>query len=114
LSGQASNQTAIQAEIFLPQNARPNEAQLRDQAIADLGRILRFAPDEVTAAEIRCYPHSYVVSDLARAPAVRLIRDWLRTQRIVTAGLFGEWHYVWSDRAYASGRNLAQTLLAAP
>ena len=114
LSGQASNQTAIQAEIFLPQNARPNEAQLRDQAIADLGRILRFAPDEVTAAEIRCYPLSYVVSDLARAPAVRLMRDWLRTQRIVTAGLFGEWHYVWSDRAYASGRNLAQTLLAAP
>ena len=113
LSGQEGHQTALQAEIFVPQQERPNEAALLEKAVADLGRLLRFTPDQVAAAEIRCYPHSYVVSDLARAPAVRLIRDWLRTHRITTAGLFGEWQYMWSDRAYASGRELAHTLLAA-
>jgi protoporphyrinogen oxidase len=109
LSGQASNQTAIQAEIFLPQNARPNEAQLRDRALADLGRILDFGPGEVAAAEICTYPVSYVVSDLHRAAAVRHVRDWLRGRGIETTGLFGEWRYVWSDRAYADGRTLAQS-----
>ena len=110
LSGEESNRTAIQAEVFLPAAARPDEAALRDGTVADMGRMLKFSAGEVVAAEIRCYPYSYVVSDLARAPAVRRIRDWLRSQAIETAGLFGNWEYVWSDRAFAGGRALAQAL----
>ncbi len=112
LSGDRSDQTAIQAEIFLPQHARPDEDKLCSKALADLGRILNFSPKDVIAAEIRCYPYSYVVSDLARAPSVQLVRDWLRTQKIETAGLFGAWQYVWSDRAFAGGRDLARQLQA--
>jgi protoporphyrinogen oxidase len=114
LAGEAGATTAIQAEIFMPGDARPDEESLRDRAVADMGRLLGFAPGEVAAAEIRCYPYSYVVSDLARAPAVAQVRGWLREQGIETAGLFGAWHYLWSDRAYASGQALAQALGARP
>ena len=64
----------------------------------------------MAAAEIRGYPVSYVVSDLHRAAAVRHVRDWLRGRGIETTGLFGEWRYVWSDRAYAGGRALAAAM----
>jgi protoporphyrinogen oxidase len=110
LSGEASDLTAVQAEIFLPGDARPDEETLRDQAVADMGRLLMFEAADVVAAEIRGYSHSYVVSDLNRAPAVALVREWLHSQGIETAGLFGNWHYVWSDRAYASGQTLAHNM----
>ena len=114
LSGERNGCTAIQAEIFLPPAARPDEAALMEKALADLGRLLKFPASAVLAAEIRAYPLSYVVSDLARAAAVRRVRDWLRGRGIETAGLFGNWEYVWSDRAFAGGRALAQALAAVP
>ncbi|NCD23513.1 MAG: hypothetical protein EOL90_11330 [Spartobacteria bacterium] len=110
LSGERNGRTAIQAEIFLPQAARPDESALLEKALADLGRLLKFPASAVRAAEIRAYPLSYVVSDLARGPAVRRVRDWLRGRGIETTGLFGAWEYVWSDRAFAGGRALAQAL----
>ena len=114
LSGEQNGRTAIQAEIFAPGNARPGETALREQAVVDLGRLLKFPASAVLAAEICAYPMSYVVSDLDRAAAVRHVRDWLRGRGIETTGLFGAWEYVWSDRAFAGGRALAQALAAAP
>ena len=110
LSGGQNGRTAIQAEIFLPSAARPDEGALLEKALADLGRLLKFPKSAILAAEIRTYPLSYVVSDLDRAAAVRRVRDWLRGRGIETAGLFGAWEYVWSDRAFAGGRALAQAL----
>ena len=110
LSGERNGRTAIQAEIFVPGEARPDEHALREKALADLGRLLKFSASEVIALEIRAYPASYVVSDLDRAAAVRHVRDWLRGRGIETAGLFGAWEYVWSDRAFAAGRALAANL----
>ena len=110
LSGERNGRTAIQAEIFVPGAARPDENALREQAVADLGRLLKYSASNVISSEIRAYPESYVVSDLARASAVRHVRDWLRGRGIETTGLFGAWEYVWSDRAFAGGRALAQTL----
>lgn len=110
LSGEQNGRTAIQAEIFRPQSASPDESALLEKAVADLGRLLKFPASAVLAAEIRAYPLSYVVSDLDRAAAVRHVRDWLRNRGIETTGLFGAWEYVWSDRAFAGGRALAQAL----
>ena len=113
LMGADEGRTAVQAEIFVPADARPNEEDLRERALADMGRLLGFARAEVSAAEIRCYPTSYVVSDLNRAAAAAHVRGWLRERGIETAGLFGNWFYVWSDRAYAQGRDLALAMAEA-
>ncbi len=114
LSGECIGRTPIQAEVFLPQSARPNEEALLEKAMADLGRLLKFPASAVIAAEIRHYSRSYVVSDLDRAAAVRHVRDWLRGRGIETTGLFGSWEYIWSDRAFAGGRALAQALREKP
>ncbi len=110
LSGLHRAQTAIQAEIFVPGDARPDEEAMRDRALADLACLLKFSEPDVLAVEIRCMPFSYVVSDLNRAGAVSHVRDWLSLQGIETAGLFGNWAYIWSDRAYASGRDAAKAM----
>ena len=110
LSGAKSGRTAVQAEVFTPAAARPDPEGLRDRAVADLARVLGFSGTEVVAAEVCCYPVSYVVSDLNRATAVGRIRTWLREHDIETTGLFGAWEYLWSDRAFANGRMLAQKL----
>jgi protoporphyrinogen oxidase len=110
LSGEASSQTAIQAEIFVPGDARPDEEAMRDQTLANLSCLLKFSESDITASEIRCMPFSYVISDLHRADAVSHVREWLSRQGIETAGLFGNWAYIWSDRAYASGQALAKSL----
>ena len=114
LSGEANGRTAIQAEIFVPGDARPDEEMLREQAVDDLARLLKFGRTEVVAAEIRCYPFSYVVSDLNRAAAVGVVREWLRSRGIETAGLYGNWAYIWSDRAFESGWALAQQMGCCP
>jgi len=110
LSGTANGQTAIQAELFVPGDARPNEEALRDRTVADMTCLLKCRDSEVSAAEIRCIPVSYVVSDLNRADAVRHVREWLSGRGIGTAGLFGTWEYIWSDRAFAGGRALAEKM----
>ena len=110
LSGMRNGTTAIQAEIFVPGSARPDAEGVRDRAVADLGRLRGFSTSDVAAAEVRMYPFSYVVSDLQRAAAVRHVREWLHGRGIETAGLFGKWAYVWSDRAYADGGELAREM----
>ncbi len=110
LSGEESGRTAVQAEIFVPGDARPGGESLRNKAVADLVRLLDFPESAVVAAEIRTFPVSYVISDLDRAAAVRHVRGWLRGRGIETAGLFGNWEYIWSDRAYESGCALAEAM----
>jgi len=110
LSGERNGTTPIQAEIFVPGDARPDEESLREKALADVCQMLNLTPSEFSAAEIRCMPVSYVISDLHRAAAVRLVREWLKGQGIETTGLYGQWEYIWSDRAYASGRALAKSM----
>ena len=110
LSGETNGRTAIQAEIFVPADARPDEDALREQAVDDLARLLKFGRPDVVAAEIRCYPVSSVVSDLNRAAAVGVVREWLRSRGIETAGLYGNWAYIWSDCAFESGRALARQM----
>ena len=103
LAGNPAGHTAVQAEVFFSGDSRPNENDVLEKTLCDMERLLKFNKNEVIAAEIRREPVSYVVSDLNRAAAVRYIRDWLATQGIRTAGLFGSWFYIWSDSAYASG-----------
>ena len=110
LSGQQEGKTAVQAEVFLPGGTRTDGNAILERTLADMGRVLDFGPEEIAAAEIRCQPVSYVVSDLERAAAVRHIRKWLEGRHIRTAGLFGSWFYIWSDRSYASGVMAAREL----
>jgi UDP-galactopyranose mutase len=55
---------------------------------------------------------AYVIYDLAHGKNVATIREWLRAQRIWTAGRFGEWQYFNMDHSMASGKAAAEAILA--
>jgi protoporphyrinogen oxidase/glycosyltransferase involved in cell wall biosynthesis len=82
---------------------------LIDRCIADcidVG-ILR-ADDEILVRNQVDMPYAYVVYDHARAEAVDVIRQWLRTRDIELAGRYSEWEYYNSDHAFLAGRKAAE------
>lgn len=52
-------------------------------------------------------PYAYVVFDFARRESVATIHRWMRDCGIFECGRFGEWGYLWSFEAIASGSRVA-------
>jgi protoporphyrinogen oxidase len=74
-------------------------------------RILR-EDDEIELVHAEEILPAYVIYDLAHGRNVATIREWLRQQRIWTAGRFGEWQYFNMDHAMKSGKAAAEDILA--
>jgi protoporphyrinogen oxidase len=81
-------------------------ASLRSAGILDPG-------DEIELIHAEEILPAYVIYDLAHGRNVATIREWLREQRIWTAGRFGEWQYFNMDHSMASGKAAAEAILAA-
>jgi UDP-galactopyranose mutase len=69
--------------------------------------------DEIELVQAEEILPAYVIYDLDHGRNVATIRDWLREQRIWTAGRFGEWQYFNMDHSMASGKRAADAILAA-
>jgi protoporphyrinogen oxidase len=101
----------LQAEIFRDHREDWNVEQLTQATVKDMARLLTFDPKhDVVAVHGVPVSHAYVISDQQRAGAVAQIMEWLEAQHIVSMGLYGKWHYVWSDVAYRSGADAGQAL----
>ncbi len=102
--------TALQAEIFRRTDEAVAPAELAEQTMHRLARLLKYKPDDVVALHVREVPMTYVISDHARAPAVKAVHDWLRGLDILPMGMYGEWKFLWSDAAFRSGERVAQSI----
>ena len=67
--------------------------------------------DEVELVHAEEISPAYVIYDLEHRANVGEIRSWLESQRVWTAGRFGEWGYLNMDHAMASGRAAAEAIL---
>lgn len=94
----------LQAEVFRRSNELLDTENILRNTIDALSRILDAKPEDVYWVKTVHSPHAYVISDHARATAVEKIRKWYQGRNIYTIGLQGEWRFMWSDAAYASGR----------
>lgn len=103
-----SGRTVLQTEVFRRDDETFDIEVLRNKAVEDMGRILGFDPDaDVESVSTLHASHAYPIPMLGRAQAVDDITSWLETQGIYSAGLCGRWKYVWSNQAYAAGREVA-------
>lgn len=100
--------TVLQTEIFRRDDESYGLSSVTNRAVEQLGTMLGFDPQRdlryVGQIEVS---HSYTIPTLGRQAAVDRITDWLAGQGIDTAGLYGRWKYVWSDQAYAAGKEAA-------
>ncbi|HMO50429.1 MAG TPA: FAD-dependent oxidoreductase [Kiritimatiellia bacterium] len=101
--------TVLQTEIFRRDDEVMDHEKLKRKAVMDLGRMLGFDPDrDVRSVDHIEVSHAYTIPTLGRQAAVDRIAEWLETKGIITAGLYGKWKYVWSDQAYAAGKEAAE------
>ncbi len=104
--------TALQCEIFRRDDEAMDVAPLKRKALSDLGALMDFDPGvDVEAADEIFVPHAYPIPLLGRASAVERIAGWLEGQGVRTAGLYGRWKYLWSNEAYAAGREAARAVI---
>jgi protoporphyrinogen oxidase len=106
-----AGQTALQAEVFRVEGETTNQDHLVERTVAQMGKLLKFdAARDVVAVNHVFVPRSYVISDHARAAAVKTITEWLEEHDILTMGLYGRWQYIWSDEAFRQGTQTANRI----
>lgn len=90
---------------------KPNEYYVEKvvDGLKDAG-ILRTG-EEPEAVDVAVLEYAYVVYDLQHAKNVGLVRQYLESIGIFTAGRFGEWEYLNMDGAILSGKKTAEQLL---
>lgn len=97
--------TALQTEIFRRDDEPLDRDRLSAKAVQDMARLLGFdAQRDVAAVDHIDVSHAYPIPLLGRAAAVEHIVEWLNGQGIESVGLYGRWKYLWSNEAFAAGR----------
>jgi len=108
--GQGSIQLEIYHSPFRPLPCEPSslpervaEDLVKLNILADKAEILWIRPREIKYAN--------VIFDHNRADALSVIYPWVQSQKILLAGRYGEWGYLWSDDAIRSGWKAAAEIL---
>ncbi len=108
-TGCPANTTVLQTEIFRRDDEMLDAKALEKRAVEEMGRLLGFDPvRDVRVSGSTRSSHAYPIPTLGRATTVATIADWYDDQGVLTAGLYGRWKYMWSDQAFAAGREAAR------
>jgi UDP-galactopyranose mutase len=77
-----------------------------DQVIKDLVKTTIIKEnEEIEVSSATNFKYAYVIYDLHHKENVKIIHDYLRSNRIIPIGRFGEWEYQNMDKAIFSGMN---------
>jgi len=66
--------------------------------------------DEVEVCQASSYRYAYVIYDLDHRRNVAVVHRYLRENRVIPIGRFGEWEYYNMDKAILSGKRAAEAL----
>jgi protoporphyrinogen oxidase len=104
---------SISTEVAYSRHRPLDRERTLERTIESLraARILR-EDDEIELVHAEEILPAYVIYDLNHGRNVAIIREWLREQRIWTAGRFGEWQYFNMDHSMKSGKSAAEAILA--
>lgn len=70
-----------------------------------------FSAEDVLVKDLKVVDYANVVFYLGMEQDRELIKEFLNSQGIITAGRFGEWDYLWSDQSLISGMNAVSNLM---
>ena len=104
--------SAIQCEIYYSPRYKPlveGRDNIARTAVADLVRcgVLR-NDDRILLKETVVSPFANVIFDHDRNAALRSVHGFLDEVGIKYCGRFGDWDYLWTDQAFASGERAAE------
>lgn len=104
--------SSLQAEIYYSDFKKLNisEELLAEHTIDKLVHMNIIDKSQVLFAKINQFDYANVIFTHHIYDSRKIVRDYLLSQNIYTAGRFGEWGYLWSDQAVRSGLNIAEYL----
>ena len=104
--------SSISVEVSYKQGERIDDAELAARVTRELvGVGLLRTSDRVTHVASHDIPYGYCIYDFHRRAAVRLLREWLLSHGVITAGRYGLWTYFWSDETMMSGLQAGEKAL---
>lgn len=105
--------SSLQAEIYFNKGVKFNKTdkQVLDQTIEDLIKIGLFEKEDIIVKDIRSEKYANVIFDHHIYSNRKIVLDYLKDNKVISIGRFGEWDYLWSDQSMLSGRNGALRLL---
>ncbi len=106
--------SALQFEIYSstkrPQTMSSDE--LKANTVRALKTMQLATEDDILFVHHMRLPYANVVFDLGMEERRDLVKRWVASKGIHTAGRFGEWDYLWSNQAMMSGIRAAQACFA--
>jgi len=106
---------SIQAEIYFSDKYRPVDRtpeECIEPVIVDLKRCgLIDRDDKILHKSTGFIPYANVIFDLDRQEALKTVHGYLDEVGIRYCGRYGDWGYIWTDEAFRSGEEAAQTLV---
>ncbi len=107
--------SAIQAEVYYSKKYRPLDCApeaLIEPVIDALRRCGTLRPDDtIVLRHAQLVPYANIIFDLDRAAALRVVHGYLEDVGIGWCGRYGDWGYLWTDEAFASGEAAARKVL---
>jgi len=107
--------SALQAEVYFSDKWKPRDkpADAYIEPVIDglLEAGLIDGRDQVMHTSTIVAPYANIIFDHDRPAALKLIHGWLDDVGVGYCGRFGDWGYIWTDQAFASGERAAQTAL---
>lgn len=105
--------SAIQAEIYYSKYKplKLSLDQLRDETVQQLESMGLFTEDDIVVKDIRMEQYANIIFTPEIYQSRDLIKEYLMTYGVISAGRFGEWDYLWTDQSLLSGKKGAEELL---
>ncbi|WP_199803324.1 protoporphyrinogen/coproporphyrinogen oxidase [Erythrobacter rubeus] len=107
--------TALQAEVYFSDKWKPRDkpAEAYIEPVIDglLKAGLIDGRDQVVHTSTIVAPFANIIFDHDRPAAVKLIHGYLDDIGVGYCGRFGDWGYIWTDQAFASGEKAARRAL---
>jgi UDP-galactopyranose mutase len=106
-----AGKSSISMEIAFSDRLPLDREHVVERAIEALTRARILSPDDrVELVHVQEIAPAYVIYDLHHAENVAAVHSWLRENRVLPAGRFGEWQYFNMDHAMRSGRDAAREM----
>jgi protoporphyrinogen oxidase len=106
---------SLQVECYYSKKYRPLDRSPEaciEPVIRDLQRCgVLHQDDQILFRHAMLIPYANVIFDLDRPAAVATVHGYLQDVGIRVCGRYGEWGYLWTDEAFKSGEQAAQTVL---
>jgi protoporphyrinogen oxidase len=106
---------SIQAEVYFSEKWRPLRGKPEDWIEPTIDGLIKCGlvrrREEVVHRSVIFAPFANVIFDQDRPKALATVHGYLNEVGIRYCGRYGDWAYIWTDQAFQSGENAAQTAL---